>query len=112
MNRVIKFRFYDKILNKIVYRALQPYDCEHPDIEVMQYTGLSDAKGVEIYKGDILKSMGTDICVVRWIDKLACFMLENINPTEDFDKILFKLYRGHEHREVIGNIYEHSYLLK
>jgi hypothetical protein len=46
MNRIIKFRFFDKPLNKMVYRSLQPYDCEHPDIEVMQYTGLFDSKDV------------------------------------------------------------------
>ena len=112
MNRMIKGRFFDKPLNKMVYRSLQPYDCDHPDIEVMQYTGLSDSKGVEIYEGDILTSMGTDICVVRWVNQLACFMLENINPTKDFDKILFELHRAYQNRKVIGNIYEHSYLLK
>lgn len=108
MNRKIKFRFYDKALSKMVYRNLLPYDNEHEDIAVMQYTGLKDTKGKDIYEGDILKSLGTDICVVIYIDKLACFMLENTNPTKDYDNILSELHLGYRYREVIGNIYENG----
>jgi hypothetical protein len=46
MNRIIKFRFFDKPLNKMVYRLLQHYDCEHLYIDVMQSTGLFDSKDV------------------------------------------------------------------
>ena len=51
MSREIKFRFYDKLLLKMIYRELLPYDNEHPNIEVMQFTGRRDVNGVEVYEG-------------------------------------------------------------
>lgn len=68
-NREIKFRVWLKPTEKMVYRpAFQIYpsgnieaegygndDHFGNDIVVMQYTGLKDAKGREIYEGDIIR---------------------------------------------------------
>jgi uncharacterized phage protein (TIGR01671 family) len=129
MQREIKFRFWGKFgeLNeknecenemlygdRFCFLHAEPINTLFSDksFVAMQYTGLKDKNGVDIYEGDILKSLGTDICVVRWIDKLACFMLENINPEEDFNIILSELHRCYEFREIIGNIHENPELLK
>lgn len=135
MKLEIKFRIFDKKIGKIfkahdlrftvkeaVYEVchdtITDNGAKHwtftdfKEVELMQYTGLKDKNGVEIYEGDIMKSLGSDICVVRWIDKLASFCLETINPTREHDNILSPLYRGYECREVFGNIHENPELLK
>lgn len=82
-------------------------------LKLMQYTGLKDKNGKEIYEGDIIKGCNGSINghpwhigprEIKWLNNKAEFnvplwgTLENQNSTHWF--------------EVIGNIYENPELLK
>lgn len=78
--------------------------------KLMQYTGLKDKNGVEIYEGDVLigvKTVGTSKLEVYW-DKDECFfhLLRNGWPCK-------KLTKNNVMRStIVGNIYENPELLE
>ena len=76
---------------------------------LMQYTGLKDKNGVEIYEGDILgwsyyseNKKYIEQAVVEWDKNDACF---------NFNDSLRPSFCG-VGREVIGNVHENSELLE
>lgn len=75
------------------------YMWDSRNLEIMQYTGLLDSKGKEIYEGDIVKC-GTFIGAVEYI---APEWIIKIRHTY--------LKANYPHIEIVGNIYEHPDLL-
>ena len=82
----------------------------------MQFTGLKDKNGKEIYEGDIFNCIyDFDGCTehkvgVVYIEAAAAFRLKNFGEChqQGVTKNIFDM----ERKEVIGNIYENPELLK
>jgi uncharacterized phage protein (TIGR01671 family) len=72
------------------------------DLKVMQFTGLKDKNGKEIYEGDILHSGKTNWVVV-WDESGARYKMQTQTTYTDLS------FEGY--LEVIGNIYENPDLL-
>jgi hypothetical protein len=106
-NREIKFRAWDEELGIMCYCELSSAGNYQnmSSVPLMQYTGLKDKNGKEIYEGDIV-SYGLDEhpCVIEF--KYACFY---ISSTDNIDHHLgyYRVYNI----EVVGNIYENPDLI-
>ena len=143
--REIKFRAWDKINKKMaeVYvlslSIIQGHiicednklfsGCDYTSVEIMQYTGLNDKNGKEVYEGDIIFNPNSFGCVCgngiytdEYPDK-RIIIWNNKDLRFDFD-FLDKNMRGEkcsgyclcetnkELFEVIGNICENPDLIK
>lgn len=118
--RDIKFRcWYDNKIHKVVdidfgYEKINLLGADIISFNegvLMQFIGLHDKNGKEIYEGDII-SNGYEKCIVVWVKEYAGFMLKLINKEYEDKEWTNPMIDLRKDEEVIGNIYENSDLLK
>nr|DAY42623.1 MAG TPA: YopX protein [Caudoviricetes sp.] len=113
--RKIKFRAWDKLNKEMinfesinfqerrVYKDTVSYR-KFNDIELMQYTGLKDMKGKEIYEGDILFE--------TFREEYFKVVFENGSFRVEVDEYSLDLEDYANICEVVGNIYENPELME
>ena len=109
MSREIKFRAWCPITkkmfaNKDTLRWIAEM-LEIKNYQVMQFTGLHDVNGVEIYEGDIVRCKERNLLWVVSFYK-SCFTAHD--PENEYDFALITDYTF----AVIGNIHQNPELLK
>lgn len=129
--REIKFRAWDTDKNKMVkVDTIDFYNGNVNDVDfynqemhfgfstiLLQYTGLKDKNGTEIYEGDVLQAFDREdfrmqivyrepsFCI-KWFDETIKSVRQTRDGTEPIP------HNIHVTSRVIGNIYEHPHLLK
>jgi hypothetical protein len=104
--REFKFRAWDTETKEMSYDFLSKnwlkVCVKSPYVEIMQYTGLKDKNGKEIYEGDII-GISDSKFKIYYASQSARYRAENLDTGWHFD--LDELFTINDW-EVVGNIFE------
>ena len=122
--RIIKFRAWDKVNNQMHERVTQinywsgqltSVDVgitilRESNFELMQFTGLTDKTGKEIYEGDVMQPKDMHDSNIDYWHMTNGRAIPHPRIVE-WKKVGFNIPEDVEYWEVIGNIYENPELL-
>ena len=121
MTREIKFRAWDKGKKRMTYSddegvsvggLLTGYEDYPEEVTLMQYTGLKDKNGKEIYEGDIVAFWKEYPLVVSFNDdNYGGVWGWNLLQADGTAECYYYGLSPNENYEVIGNIYENPELV-
>ena len=109
--RIVRFFIVDKHDNEeeLVSRNFN-------DVCLMQYTGLKDKNGVEIYEVDVVRIKDDDSVfrddIARVVFNYTCFVFKSVDFEDETIEHIRRYYIEHGWYEVIGNIYKNPELLE
>ena len=121
MNREIKLRAWNEIISEMVYEKNTPHNfgrLNSAEIlrmydNVMQFTGIRDKNGKEVYEGDLLSDMKEFPMILPVIydeeNAMFCCDISYKNDGSSIDGIKACFSDGFT---VVGNIFENPELLK
>lgn len=111
--RQLRFRIWDEFNKKMCVSASMKEYMEKDAVKIpegeekfiMQFTGLLDKNGTDIYEGDILATPTHENMEVIWDTERGAWMLDEVgHPTGQLSHFA-------QESEVVGNIYQHKNLL-
>ena len=130
MEDIFKFRKWNKetkTMSQVEVLDLRSGQTYIDDPIIMQYTGLKDANGKDIYEGDIL-CLPTHYRIImsavdHWVDEFLEVKYSSllggfiVLPSEKYlSKYLFDGYDKngfyHKYPKIVGNIYQNSNLIR
>jgi len=118
----IKFRAWDKIYKKMLDSTMElggrcdinsygsdaslgdinDFFNNNEDFAFMQFTGLTDKNGEDIYESDILEEDDGRLYTVVWSEENCCF--EAVKQNEDYKQC--RDFKDLHYMKIITNIYE------
>ena len=125
MMREIKFRAWDKSHLRMCYvvslncyrnkdhvikpikESYEPYVMKSEELEIMQYTGLKDKSGIEIYEGDIVEFLD-EKPIIEYHDE-HCSYGAWAKSVWGYKFVSMQVLASYE---IIGNIHQNPELIK
>jgi len=108
---MIKFRAWSKTDKRMIWwdemsknsHGLLRYLTRDDMYALMQYTGIKDKNGVEIYEGDVVRAWGGECHYGVWEFEKTITVNDHFGDVYELSHF--------EYLEVIGNVHEHPELL-
>jgi len=93
---------------------IEKNDILSDNVKLMQFIGLKDKNGKEIYEGDILNWNNECTILIEWYESRSVGFGYEVLTQKDKRIVSFdiRFYRSEENAEVIGNIYENPELIE